>query len=40
MNRVVFGPGQKGVRMRNPQYVEDGVRALFPDTKYMGFKEE
>jgi hypothetical protein len=41
MFRVVNGgPGQKGVRRRLPECVETGVRALFPDEEYMGFKEE
>jgi hypothetical protein len=41
MFRVVNGgPGQKGVRKRLPACVETGVRALFPDEEYMGFKEE
>lgn len=34
------GAGQKGVRKRQPTCVEDGVRGLFPDVEYMGFKEE
>jgi hypothetical protein len=34
------GAGQKGVRKRQPVCVENGVRALFPDLHYMGFKEE
>jgi hypothetical protein len=40
MWRVVFGVGQNGVRTRNPECVEVGVRAQFPDNKYMGFKED
>ena len=34
------GPGQKGVRKRLPECVEQGVRATMPDEKYMGFMEE
>jgi hypothetical protein len=34
------GAGQKGIRKRLPECVENGVRALFPDPVYMGFKEE
>jgi hypothetical protein len=35
------GAGQKGVRQRQPECVENGIRALFPDEdEYMGFKEE
>jgi hypothetical protein len=41
MFRVVNGgPGQKGVRKQLPECVEKGVRALFPDDQYMGYKEE
>jgi hypothetical protein len=41
MFRVINGgPGQKGIRKRQPECVENGIRALFPDTEYMGFKEE
>jgi hypothetical protein len=38
--RVRNGVGQKNVRSRHPTCVESGVRALFPDTDFMGFKEE
>jgi hypothetical protein len=34
------GPGEKGVRKKQPECVENGIRALFPDLHYMGFKEE
>jgi hypothetical protein len=34
------GAGQKGVRKRQPECVENGIRALFPDKDYMGFKEK
>jgi hypothetical protein len=41
MFRVIHGGGgQKGVRTRLPVCVENGVRTLFPDKHYMGFKEE
>jgi hypothetical protein len=41
MFRVVNeGPGQKGVRKQLPGCVEKGVRALFPDNQYMGFKDK
>jgi hypothetical protein len=41
MFRVINGgPGQKGVRKRLPVCVENGIRALFPDDEYMGFREE
>jgi hypothetical protein len=33
------GPGQKGVRKQLPECIEKGVRALFPDNQYMGYKE-
>ena len=33
------GPGQAGVRKRLPACVETGVRAIFPDAEYMGFRE-
>jgi hypothetical protein len=33
--------GQKGIRKKQPECVENnGIRALFPDLNYMGFKEE
>jgi hypothetical protein len=38
--RVRNGIGQKKVRTKLPTCVETGIRALFPDTEYMGFKEE
>jgi hypothetical protein len=34
------GPGRQGVRKKLPECVENGVRALFLDLMYMGFKEE
>ena len=34
------GHGQKGVRKRLPKCVESGVRTVFPDVEFMGFKEE
>jgi hypothetical protein len=42
MFRAVFGPGEKGIRLKLPECVDVGVRALFPDeqAQYMGFKEE
>jgi hypothetical protein len=41
MFRIINGgAGQKGVRKRQPECVENGIRALFPDAKYMGFKEK
>jgi hypothetical protein len=39
MYQVVNGIGQKGIRLRHSECVETGVRALFPDEKYMGFRE-
>jgi hypothetical protein len=40
MFRIINGgPGQKGVRKRQPECVENGIRTLFPDKEYMGFKE-
>jgi hypothetical protein len=38
--RVRNGVGTKGCRTRHPECVETGVRALFPDNAFMGFKEE
>jgi hypothetical protein len=41
MFRVINGgPGQKGVRKRLPVCVENGIRAVFPDEEYMGFRED
>jgi hypothetical protein len=41
MFRIINGgAGQKDVRKRHPECVENGNRALFPDANYMGFKEE
>ena len=40
MYRVTNGIGQKGVRAQHPQCIEKGVRTLFPDGQFMGFKEE
>jgi hypothetical protein len=41
LSRIINGgAGQKGVRKRQPECVENGIRALFPDANYMGFKEE
>jgi hypothetical protein len=41
MFRIINGDtGQKGIRKRQPECVENGIRALFPDENYMGFKEE
>jgi hypothetical protein len=40
MWRVRNGIGQKNVRTKLPECVECGVRALFPDKVFMGFKEE
>ena len=38
MFRVINGgPGQTGVRIKLPECVETGVRAVFPDDQYMGF---
>jgi hypothetical protein len=34
------GPGRQGVRKKLPECVENGVRELFPDLVYMGFKEK
>jgi hypothetical protein len=40
MFRVInAGPGRQGVRKKLPECVENGVRELFPDLVYMGFKE-
>jgi hypothetical protein len=40
MFRVINGgPGQKGIRKQLPECVEKGIRALFSDDQYMGFKE-
>ena len=38
--RVRNGVGQKGCLTRHPECVESGIRALFPDDVFMGFKEE
>jgi hypothetical protein len=41
MFRIINGgAGQKGIRKRQRESVENGIRALFPDANYMGFKEE
>jgi hypothetical protein len=34
------GIGQKNVRTKHPECVKTGIRALFPDNIFMGFKEE
>jgi hypothetical protein len=34
------GYGETGVRQRHFECVEEGVRSLFQDVEYMGFKEE
>jgi hypothetical protein len=39
MWRVMNGIGQNGVRTRHPECVEMGVRAAFPDSEFMGFRE-
>jgi hypothetical protein len=38
--RVRNGIGQKSVRTKLPECVETGVRAVFPDKVFMGFKDE
>jgi hypothetical protein len=38
--RVRNGVGQKGHRTRHPECAESGIRTLFPDCVFMGFKEE
>jgi hypothetical protein len=40
MFRVTNGLGQKGVRVQHPECIESGVRSLYPDAVFMGFKEE
>jgi hypothetical protein len=40
MFRVTNGLGQKGVRVQHPECIETGVRTMFPDVGFMGFKEE
>jgi hypothetical protein len=39
MYRVRKGIGKTGVRERHPQCVEEGIRALFPSSKHMGYRE-
>jgi hypothetical protein len=34
------GPGASGIRKRHPICVESGIRGLFPDIQYMGYKEK
>jgi hypothetical protein len=34
------GPGTNGIRKRHPTCVETGIRGLFPDSQYMGYKEK
>jgi hypothetical protein len=38
--RVRNGVGQQGYRTRHPDCVESGIRTLYPDNVFMGFKEE
>jgi hypothetical protein len=39
MFQVINGRGQKGIRKCHSECVETGVQALFPDDKFMGFRE-